>query len=952
MLFRPAHVLRLGIPAALVAATLITVTGSSGQAAQPAPYRVKFTPDVSSKPTFEPNSVVVKFKKKATTSARKAALSKVKGKADTSVASADVVTVSGETSAPDLLKKVKADSAVELASLNYIRKATATPNDEFYGTDQRYLTTVRVNQAWDLSRTTGSQTIAVLDTGVDAGHPDLAGKLLPGYNTFNTALPPADGDGHGTMVTGIIAASANNGIGVAGVGWAAKVRPVKVLDDTGSGTDATVINGINWAVKNGVRVINMSLGGEGDNPVLHDAVANAVAKGVVVVVAAGNDGSPVLQYPAAYPEVLAVGATNDGGALTSFSSFGNWVDIAAPGWNITSTGPRALTPPTYLPYWSGSGTSFSAPIVAGVAALVRNKWPTLTPSQVMGRLKATARDAGPRGVDPYYGAGILDAYYALGGKWTTDFAGGAADGNDLPARATPITTSVTGNIGTEGETDWYSVTSAAERTVKVKVSGALFDSGEYAQNFGPVVTVFHSDLQAIGYQQVALPPVDSDGYEIPTALVAEADVALRAGTSYIAVRNFNGSRDSRPYTLGVSDTTTTGIPAGISGTVRDAAPADLSSGAAVTTKPTVTFARDVNADQVNGTTVRLLNGKTGASVPSTVSYDAATFKATITPTAPLLDNTPYRILVDSVSDSLYGPFTFTSVFSTVDLTPQPVGTFDATGAYLAANLSWKVPATTDLDQVIVRRNVGSKAPTTTTGTLVFAGTGSSVKNTGLLQGTTYTYAAWVKDRSGKVSPVATTQLLGMKSAISTNATLTNYGGAITLRGSVLRIDNKAYAGLPVAVYVRPKNVSTFKLLTTLKTGTTGSVSYAYKPAVSSVFAMAFLGNGDLMGTRTANITVEVKPIVSATLAPTAIRLGATTRLSGTVNPAHSGRLVYLQQYGNKVWTTIASVKQTSTGYYAFGIKPKARGLVAYRVVFTADADHAQSISANKTLSVS
>ena len=142
---------------------------------------------------------------------------------------------------------------------------------------------------------------------------------------------------------------------------------------------------------------------------------------------------------------------------------------------------------------------------------------------------------------------------------------------------------------------------------------------------------------------------------------------------------------------------------------------------------------------------------------------------------------------------------------------------------------------------------------------------------------------------------------------------------------MLRIDNKVYAGLPVAVYVRPKNVSTFKLLTTLKTRTTGSVSVAYKPTVSSVFAMAFLGNGDLMGTRTANITVEVKPTISATLAPAAIKLGADHQAVRHVTPAHAGRLVYLQQYGNKVWTTIASIKQTSTGYYALRHQAQAVG---------------------------
>jgi hypothetical protein len=290
------------------------------------------------------------------------------------------------------------------------------------------------------------------------------------------------------------------------------------------------------------------------------------------------------------------------------------------------------------------------------------------------------------------------------------------------------------------------------------------------------------------------------------------------------------------------------------------------------------------------------------------------------------------------------------VFSTLDVAP-PKPEFDATGAYLAANLTWKIPAIPDFDQVIVRRNNNSQVPTLTTGTLVYSGTASAVKNTGLAQGVTYTYAAWVKDRGGKVSPVAVTQLLGMKTTIAATTALVNYGGTITLRGSTLRIDNKVYAGLPVNLYVRPANSSTFKLLAALKTSTTGTVSYAYKPLVSSVFMMTFPGNGDLMGTRSVDLTVHVAPTISATLSPATIGLGQVTRLSGYVAPAHYGKPVYLQQYSNRVWKSIASVKLSSTGAYAFGIKPAIRGQIAYRVWFPTDGDHAQAFSANKILTV-
>ncbi|WP_020390259.1 S8 family serine peptidase [Kribbella catacumbae] len=933
----------------MVAATLVAVTGSSGTAdvsAEPRPFKADFRPERgAAKPAYDAKSVIVQFKAKATTSARKAALAKVKGKSDVSVTS-DIVTVTGEGTAPDLLKKVKSDPAVAQASLNYIRRKTATPNDWLYANYQKYLPTVRVNQAWDLSKSAGTQTVAVLDTGVDAGHPDLAGHLLPGYNTFNTALPPNDGDGHGTAVTGIIAAGTSNTIGIAGVAWNAKVRPVKVLDDNGEGSDANLINGINWAVKNGARVINMSLGSSESNPVLHTAIQNAVAKGVVLVASSGNTGLSAPHYPSGYPEVLSVGATNWYGALTDFSTYGDSVDIAAPGFDITSTAPRAKTPAGYDPYWLGlSGTSFSSPIVAGVAALVRSKWPTLTPAQVMARLKATARDAGPRGIDPYYGAGILDAYQALGGRWTTDFPVVRPDPYDQPAPARALTTPYSSTFNVEGDVDWYSVWSTAPRNLKVSLTGSEFNL-DLPVNIAPRIEVYNSDLEPLA---TAVNPFPANP-AVPAPLTATANVSVAAGATYIAVRNNNGSRDTRQYTLSFTEEGPGGTTPGIAYPVRDVEPSDMTTYQLVTTKPVVTFARPVLATSVTPSTVRLVNGKTGSSVGATVAYDEATKKAELTPTAPLLDNAPYRIVVSGVQEAGGTPLApFSSVFSTRD-DPPAAPTFDATGAYLAATLTWKLAPLSDLDQVIVRRNAGNTVPTLTTGALVYAGTASAFKNTGLAQNTTYTYGAWVKDRTGNVSPVAVSRLWGVKTGIAMSTTLLNYGGSVTIKGSTIPA-NGVGSIIPVNLYVRPKNSTKFTLLATLNTSTTGNMSFVHKPLVSSVYMLTYPGNEDRMGTRTPDVTVQVAPTVSAALSPVSIRLGQLTKLSGYVAPAHYGAPVYLQQYGNKVWKSIASVKLSSSGAYAFGIKPAIRGQIAYRVWFPADADHAQAFSATKILTV-
>ncbi|MEU4395903.1 S8 family serine peptidase [Kribbella sp. NPDC023855] len=952
---RTARLLRLGLPAALVAGSLVALTGSSGSAAEPGPHRPAFTArHDAAKPEFEPNTVMVKFKSKATASARKAAVSKL-GAVTEDAASSRVVKLKGDKSATELLKKAKADPAVELASLTYLRKVSAVPNDQFYpmvaGAGQAtYLNTVRLPQAWDVTKSTGNQIVAVLDTGVDAGHPDLVGRLVTGYNAVSSTRPnPVDDHGHGTMSLGVIAATANNSIGVAGVGWSAKAMPVKVAGSNAVANDLDIVEGLDWAVAHGAKVITMPLGNPGDNPVLHDAIKRAVANGVVVVAAAGNDGSSVVQYPAAYPEVIAVAATTAGGVLTDFSSYGDWVDLAAPGWDLLSTGLRTTNPYSYC-----SGTSCSASIVAGVVALVRNKWPTLTPAQVEARLKTLARDAGPRGTDPYYGAGILDAYGALGGRWAADFPANSIDLNDQPERAIPLSGSISTTISTEGEIDWYEVSSADARNLKVSLTGPEFNGDNYAVNFGPRIDIYNADLTSLAHASTPFPTEVDPATNGPKwgPLTAATEVSVAAGSTYIAVRNDNGSRDTRPYTLTIEEGGAGGSSPATSYPVRDVLPPDLGSGQPLDTLPTVTFARDVIADSVTAGTVRLVHGKNNTTVGATVTYDPATKQAVITPTTPLLDNTPYRIVVSGVQEAGGTALaSFTSVFSTLDLAPSKP-TFDATGAYLAANLSWQVPALPDFDQVIVRRNPNSQVPTLTTGTLVYSGTASSVKNTGLAQGVTYTYGAWVRDRGGKVSQTAVTQLLGMKTAIGSTSTLINYGGTITLSGSTLRIDNKAYAGLPVNLYVRPKNSSTFKLLAALKTTSTGAVSYAYKPTVSSVFMMTFPGNGDLMGTRSADLTVQVAPTMSATLSPAAIRLGQVTRLSGYVAPAHYGSPVYLQQYSNKVWRSLASVKLSSSGAYAFGIKPSVRGTIAYRVWFPGDADHAQAFTANKFLTVS
>jgi len=242
--------------------------------------------------------------------------------------------------------------------------------------------------------------VAVLDTGISLKHPDLAANIKGGINTINPAKSANDDNGHGSHVAGIIAA-VNNSIGVVGVGPAIDLYAVKVLNAAGSGYFSDVIEGLQWAVANGIQVANMSFGASSGTQSLHDAITAAYNAGVTLVAAAGNsgNGNPV-SYPAAYPEVIAVTATNSSDQVASFSSTGPEVDLAAPGVAVFSTYKRDT-------YATLSGTSMAAPHVTGAAALVISAKGLTDPAAVKARLEATADNLGYSA--SYQGAGLVDA---------------------------------------------------------------------------------------------------------------------------------------------------------------------------------------------------------------------------------------------------------------------------------------------------------------------------------------------------------------------------------------------------------------------------------------------------------------------------------------------------------------------------------------------------------------
>lgn len=268
--------------------------------------------------------------------------------------------------------------------------------------------------AWSCGRGSGVD-IAVLDTGVDGSHPDLAGRTSTGGTSLNGAATVTAGGGntdphgHGTHVAGIAAATADNGVGIAGVAPLATIIPVRVLNSWGSGWSSDVAAGITWAVDAGAEVINLSLGSTQQSQAMTNAVTYARAKGVIVVAAAGNGGPQgPKNYPAADNRTLAVASIGTSRAISGFSTHGGYVDIAAPGSSILSSIPGGG-------YGHKSGTSMATPFVSGVVALLVGLDGSLTPDAVATRLMSTADDAGTAGTDPAFGAGIVNPVRAMSG---------------------------------------------------------------------------------------------------------------------------------------------------------------------------------------------------------------------------------------------------------------------------------------------------------------------------------------------------------------------------------------------------------------------------------------------------------------------------------------------------------------------------------------------------------
>lgn len=357
-------------------------------------------------------------------------------------------------------QELEADPAVRSADYNYLRQPAA-PNDPLYP-KQWSLAKIAAPIAWREATGLGlsgeAVRIAVVDTGADLDHPDLAGKISASKNIPNPTLDADDKSGHGTHVAGIAAAGTNNELGVAGVCPECTLLVAKVEDTRGYITVASVTEAINWSTDNGAGVINASLSGAGAAESERLAIARAVEAGVVVVAAAGNEGSNVKTYPAAYADVISVGATTRDDRRASYSNYGGWLDLVAPG-EAHSTIPGG--------YGTKSGTSMASPTVAGVAGLLLAQG--TAPREVESRLAATTVDLGPKGRDNTFGHGRLDAAAAVGAR---------------PRNTHPVVTNVSPKPGTKtrSRTVYLRATVRDGQTDLAKSNITLFVNGK-KQNF-------------------------------------------------------------------------------------------------------------------------------------------------------------------------------------------------------------------------------------------------------------------------------------------------------------------------------------------------------------------------------------------------------------------------------------------------------------------------------------
>ena len=306
--------------------------------------------------------------------------------------------------------KIETSDWIEFSEPEGVVKALTIPNDANYSSQSAYLTQISAQTGWSYGQGDSSVIIAIIDTGINGQHEDLSGRVIGGRNVVNSSDigsgSDSDDNGHGTIVAGVLGANGNNSKGVAGIDWGATLMPVKTLNSVGEGTTSDLATGIDWAVSNGAKVINISAGTYTDSQAVKSAVGNAWNNNRIIVAASGNDGSrTTLMYPAKYENALAVASISSVDALSSFSNATSDIDVVAPGESIVSTSDTSTTS-----YTTASGTSVATPLVSGALGLIFSLDSNLTSAGAKSVLTSRATSLG---YSYLYGSGKINIAESL-----------------------------------------------------------------------------------------------------------------------------------------------------------------------------------------------------------------------------------------------------------------------------------------------------------------------------------------------------------------------------------------------------------------------------------------------------------------------------------------------------------------------------------------------------------
>ena len=413
---------KLGMSIALMASMLYSSVGcgdvstltASSSFAKTQAQSVKTTKFTKS--SLIPNQYLVRFKANVKEAVITATLKKLNARLLRYSSALNVRQI--QAADTSFVERIKNEKIVESIESNHRYTASFTVNDP-RSSEQKGIATVNIAKAWDITLGSKNIVIGIVDTGVDLKHPDLASKIVTGYNVLTDGKSsPEDDNGHGTHVSGIAAAATDNKIGIAGTAPKCMIMPVKALDKDGGGDALDIAIGIVWAVDHGANVINMSLGGPVCTETLERSVQYALIHRVPVVSATGNGNEEGIginepRYPAALTGVIAVGSMGSTGEVSRFSNYGKWTTVLAPGEQILSTTPTYSLPGIMADYDYMDGTSMACPIVAGVVGLMLSRNPNMTPAMVKAKLQSTAKPIGSTGFNEKAGYGLVDAEKAV-----------------------------------------------------------------------------------------------------------------------------------------------------------------------------------------------------------------------------------------------------------------------------------------------------------------------------------------------------------------------------------------------------------------------------------------------------------------------------------------------------------------------------------------------------------